>query len=222
MPLLFTKSHVHCSSLLTFNYFTTTVSIDRWSTLRRLTLHALFPYLLFHEREGGPREDKADPNRMQHYNAKIWDATCKSLSAMSRLRELRIKMSARDYRDMHPGWPDRPSERLEKCLFRPLMDITWCEVFDVEVSWPVSDEEGVLERDVDSAPFVLRMMKEADEEEEDGRSDESDGSASDSDDGAAAFPAPAPAPVPAPAVQPAYGAATMANFVPAIPTAYGW
>ena len=179
--LLFEKAHVKIPSLLTFETFLRTTPEERFAELRHISLEVLLPYLLFHEREGGPRPDERDPSKINYYSRDVWTTICGALAQLPSLRTLEISMYAKVYKHLHPHWPDRPSERLWDAIAEPLMGIQGCETFTVEVSWPVDDSGAGVER-----PFVLKQHES--------RTDE-DGSGSDAeDDGNNASPAPAPAP----------------------------
>lgn len=155
---MFEKARVCCPSLTTIQVFTAANSgvsaingEPPWTQLRHVSLEVTFPYLLFSPRNGGPAADKEDPDKIQYYNSRTWSSTCETLGQVKTLRSLRIGMYARDYRDMHPSWPDRPGRKLWETLVEPLLVLERCPDFVVEVSWPVAEDEN--ER---GWPFVVQ------------------------------------------------------------------
>lgn len=170
MPLLYTTVPFHFKTLEALNTFLATVPTQRVLAIRSLTFRAFFPYLLFPERLIG-RPSKL--SKVQHFDAEAWTRAWISLAGIEGLRVLKVRLEAREYRDVHPEWPETPSELDRESLFGPMSAVKGCGDFEVEVSWPVSEEEKALE-----LPFKLQtMVKGGDEEEQGSREDgvESDG-----------------------------------------------
>lgn len=120
---------------------------------------------------------------MQYYSRDAWINTCDFISKMHKLKSLTVSMYARDYRDLHPHWPSRPSKRLWDALAEPLLRIK-CADFVVEVSWPLNEDTNEC-----SKPFLLRgkafdqtHLEQHDTEGDDASSDDDNAFVDNSDD----------------------------------------